>query len=257
MGKQHGMLFAERLMPAMVDGRKTQTRRPMRPQPVDDGAGGWKFPWATFWANGTVHTWDSDGCGGQNWNANDYPNEDRFAESIKRAPDDAPIRYRVGDLIWCRETWQQVRQHGHTVKEVESLTPTMQGVCHRASGRKCPITHGMVDLKWRPSIHMPKWACRCWKEIIGVRVERIQSLSDEDAMAEGLEVANFTGWGDEAGLPHIPEPDVYACYRDGQKFWEESPVEAFRWNWEGIYRGSWERNDWVWVLEYKPAEAPQ
>ncbi len=47
---------------------------------------GWHFPWATFYDNGIVHTWDDDGTGGENWNANEHPDENKFEQAIERTP---------------------------------------------------------------------------------------------------------------------------------------------------------------------------
>ena len=60
------------------------------------------FKWATFYANGLTYTWDSNGVGGENWQANDHPKEDKFTEALKRGPANKFVPYRVGDRLWVR-----------------------------------------------------------------------------------------------------------------------------------------------------------
>ncbi|HBS3550839.1 TPA: hypothetical protein ACPXR4_005293, partial [Klebsiella pneumoniae] len=81
--------------------------------------------------------------------------------------------------------------------------------------------------KWTPSLHMPRWASRILLEITGVRVERLRSMSQDDARAEGVIAASGPM---EAGL-------------------------AFRELWDSIYgEVSWKANPWVWVIEFKRVE---
>ena len=85
--------------------------------------------------------------------------------------------------------------------------------------------------RWKPSIHMPKWAARIWLEVTGVRVERVQDISEEDAIAEG-----------------IPRGAVQYCGH---------AIRLFRDLWDSINakRGyPWEVNPWVWVVEFKRTE---
>lgn len=105
-------------------------------------------------------------------------------------------------------------------------------------------------LRWRPSIHMPRWASRITLEIAGVRVERLQDISEADAIAEGIERGvGFPGWyryplpGDSEGLAESGRlgkvPTAF-------------PKLAYRALWESINGpGSWDANPWVWVVEFK------
>lgn len=82
-------------------------------------------------------------------------------------------------------------------------------------------------LRWRPSIHMPRWASRITLEIVDIRVQRVQDISGPDCWAEGIARA---GWD---------------CERYG------SVVECYRDLWESINGpGSWDVNPWVWVVEF-------
>lgn len=92
------------------------------------------------------------------------------------------------------------------------------------------------DIRWTPSIHMPRWASRITLEITGVRIERLNSISQEDAQAEGMEL---TGW-----RPTYSDPD------SGGEVW--TPYDNFAQLWESIYgEESWKANPWVWVIEFK------
>ena len=102
------------------------------------------------------------------------------------------------------------------------------------------------NFKWRPSIHMPKWACRLWLEVTAVRVERIQDISEEDAMTEGIE--EHDGYFDNQLLCQVAK---------GMNTTIDSPRVMFACLWDSIYLGSWERNDWVWVYEFKTTDKPE
>ncbi|VCW92714.1 ASCH domain-containing protein [Klebsiella quasipneumoniae] len=213
--KERGMIFNGEMVRAILDGRKTQTRRIMAPQPADDiercifpnpEAIGWKSSLRHKHGSTTAH----------------------FCHYGK-----------PGDRIWVRETWNKYgglltyRADHDWIDDMRKET-----VC---------------TAKWVPSIHMPRWASRILLEITDVRVERLNAISPEDAESEGLERTNFTGFGDEPGLPSYPEPDVY--FDPLKKQWKEYPPEAFAGLWESIYgEGSWLANPWVWVIEFKRVE---
>ncbi|ENZ8839184.1 hypothetical protein PG938_03385 [Klebsiella pneumoniae] len=212
--KERGMIFNGEMVRAILDGRKTQTRRIMAPQPADDiercifpnpEAIGWKSSLRHKHGSTTAH----------------------FCHYGK-----------PGDRIWVRETWARynIDQNSHDI-------------AYRATTPADWPEEGL----WRPSIHMPRWASRILLEITDVRVERLNAISPEDAESEGLERTNFTGFGDEPGLPSYPEPDVY--FDPLKKQWKEYPPEAFAGLWESIYgEGSWNANPWVWVIEFKRVE---
>ncbi|WHL17675.1 hypothetical protein [Stenotrophomonas acidaminiphila] len=93
-------------------------------------------------------------------------------------------------------------------------------------------------LKWRPSIHMPREACRLVLEITGVRVERLQAISDSDALAEGIEELN-------GRYSH-----------NGGSCKCRTPASSFHELWTST-GGDWDSNPWVWVIEFKRIDSPQ
>ena len=90
---------------------------------------------------------------------------------------------------------------------------------------------------------MPKWAARIWLEITGVRVERLQDISEKDAIAEGIErTEDFFGcpcWRDYSEPEGL---DASVCPDD--------PIGSFQTLWESI-GGDWDANPWVWVVDFK------
>lgn len=213
--KERGMIFNGEMVRAILDGRKTQTRRPIkwkqtRFTEIGEREDGSKWPWSE----------DAE-------HACDFWHPCPFGA--------------VGDRIWVRETWA-------------SGLSTKSTLAYRATHKREDLEDGFYDtIKWTPSIHMPRWASRILLEITDVRVERLNAISPEDAESEGLERTNFTGFGDEPGLPSYPEPDVY--FDPLKKQWKEYPPEAFAGLWESIYgEGSWQANPWVWVIEFKRVE---
>lgn len=137
----------------------------------------------------------------------------------------------VGDRIWVRETWAEAGAGAPDLK------------LYRANYPEHVPTHyenvpSVDEIRWTPSIHMPRWASRITLEITCVRVERLNSISQKDAQAEGMEL---TGW-----RPTYSDPD------SGGEVW--TPCDNFAQLWESIYgEESWKANPWVWVIEFKVA----
>lgn len=159
--KEHGMIFNAEMVRALLDGRKTQTRRPIKPQPeLTSGSG---FSW-----NGAVY---GAGSNARETNRN-------FAHT--KCPYGKP-----GDRIWVRETFRvhsratDVATLVYRANEKNSWTEQT----HRVPVAACnkPVS----PEKWTPSLHMPRWASRILLEITDVRVERLNDISEENAKAEG------------------------------------------------------------------------
>ncbi|HHL8024967.1 TPA: hypothetical protein ACQ713_003461 [Escherichia coli] len=203
--KERGLIFNGEMVRAILDGRKTQTRRIMKNQPAGD------FPQTPALIRNVV------GAGFQ-WYGH-------YGESgIFNCPFGA-----VGDRIWVRETWAEAGASAPDLKLYRANYPD-----------HVPSHYENVppasDIRWTPSIHMPRNASRILLEITGVRVERLNSISQEDAQAEGMEL---TGW-----RPTYSDPD------SGGEVW--TPYDNFAQLWESIYgEESWKANPWVWVIEFK------
>lgn len=215
--KELPILFSAPMVRAILSGQKTQTRRLVKPQPTEFG-----LKWVTD-CEGDFATWQDSGLLIDEYSDDGGPCQ-------RACPYGKP-----GDRLWVRETW--AKNEG-----------SAGGCCYRADhGGACAyeahdlgkglVTHKVS--KWKPSIHMPRWASRITLEITGVRVERLQDISEADAIAEGC-FKNHNGyyWGG-------PHPE----YGTKQM---ATPVSAFRDLWESINStGSWESNPWVWAVEFK------
>jgi len=218
--KEHPLLFTGPMVRALLDGRKTQTRRLMNPQPVVDRLLSKRF-------GHDVLVWrpTKADCPCSVWNA-ELPVMETGAAGIVRY---APIA--VGDLIWVRETFDWVAGSTQTAGESPKR---FDKVLYRASGDE------KVSAKWTPSIHMPKWATRIWLRVTEVRAQRVQEISEEDAVAEGC-FGHYSPAYVSNG--EIVGPD------------ERTPYHEFRDNWRDMHGlDSWSRNDFVWVYSFERIE---
>jgi hypothetical protein len=235
--KERGMIFNGEMVRAILDGRKTQTRRPIkwkqtRFTEIGEREDGSKWPWSE----------DAE-------HACDFWHPCPFGA--------------VGDRIWVRETWQAIHdycdENGHVdERRYARSIPRHRGnywhpVYEEACGNESREDR---EFPWRPSIHMPRWASRILLEITDVRVERLNTISEEDAQREGVHtevwdqtvvarnyVASdefFQFWSDD--MPHYVE--MNQLYRS-----------SFRSLWDSIYgEESWKANGWVWVIEFRRVE---
>jgi len=192
------ILFSGEMVRAILAGTKTQTRRPVKPQPdvyqgyeaTGDGDPGWCLEWPKMPEDGLF-----PGPAGPAFALANY------------CPFGAP-----GDRLWVRETF----------KDHSEIAPEERPVLYRADDPQ------PQDITWQPSIHMPRWASRLTLEVTGVRVERLQEISEEDARAEGCGI------------------DTEFC--------KSPPRVDFASTWERLYGlQSWIDNPWVWVVEFRRA----
>ncbi|HIH9726466.1 hypothetical protein [Klebsiella pneumoniae] len=198
---ERGMIFNAEMVRAILDGRKTQTRRPIkwkqtRFTEIGEREDGSKWPWSE----------DAE-------HACDFWHPCPFGA--------------VGDRIWVREAF---RVHSRATDVATLVYKASERNSWTEQTRRVPVAvcnKPATPEKWTPSLHMPRWASRILLEITGVRVERLRSMSQDDARAEGVIAASGPM---EAGL-------------------------AFRELWDSIYgEESWKANPWVWVIEFKRVE---
>ena len=184
------ILFNDEMVRAILDGSKTQTRRPMRPQPC-----------AEFLARGVVAVvpqWPQQD--GMRWFM-----ADGLSELVKSP-------WKPGDRHWVRECWglKTGTQRDHSSR-VFYRADGADRIEYWQNGNHVPETYGYGLShrgKWRPSIHMPRWASRITLEVLDVRAQRLGDISHEDAIAEGAEDDAWLEYEDwvsavAGGVPHV------------------------------------------------------
>lgn len=223
---ERGMIFNAEMVRAILDGRKTQTRRIMKLQPKPSKSRPGDFWFSSKKLESMVHVSDL------------APGNSPIADYHLFIQEHCCPFGAVGDRIWVRETFCPVddTQYGGEKWVDYRATPKFEA-SHPAGWDSAP--NDAEALKWRPSIHMPRWASRILLEITDVRVERLNSISQEDAQAEGLEL---TGW-----RPTYSDPDS-----GGEVM---TPYDNFAELWSSIYGDeSWKANPWVWVISFERVE---
>ncbi|MEQ0205280.1 morphogenetic protein [Klebsiella sp. CN_Kp104] len=203
---ERGMIFNGEMVRAILDGRKTQTRRIVK---GTDGAVKFCKEWDINGEEIFVVLGEKDHTG---------MNPVLGAISCPFGG--------VGDRIWVRETWARynIDQNSHDLA-YRATTPA----------------DWPEEGRWRPSIHMPRWASRILLEITDVRVERLNAISEEDARAEGII---------DGGCLNCGEPEPCGCANP-----EPDATDAFAYLWQSIYgQENWNANPWVWVIEFKRVE---
>ena len=214
--KERGMIFNGEMVRAILGGRKTQTRRPIkwkqtRFTEIGEREDGSKWPWSE----------DAE-------HACDFWHPCPFGA--------------VGDRIWVREAF---RVHSRATDVATLVYKASERNSWTEQTRRVPVAvcnKPATPEKWTPSLHMPRWASRILLEITDVRVERLNAISEEDATAEGVPPAGSM-LPQYPGTFQTPKGD-FATAKD-----------AFQRLWESIYgEESWKANGWVWVISSKRIE---
>lgn len=204
--KERPILFSGPMVRALLDGTKTQTRRVVKPRGHaslfavnEDGS--------AVWSDSYIMD-----TGNIEWRMRDNPYG------------------QVGDRLWVRETWSAPFVWEALNTPPSEIDPS-EPIWHWADGDP-------MDGDWmrpKPSIHMPRWASRLTLEITDIRVERLQDISEADAMAEGAEPCANGVWFDRQ--PAYAGSDAKGAYYA---------------LWEAINgKGSWDVNPWVWVIGFE------
>jgi len=233
--KERPMLFSTEMVKAILDLKKTQTRRVItKNNSVIGERGDWN---KLCWDGSDIHDTQFDGRKTAplpfvDGHANEYqPYEQQYLHVPYNWKEDETIyrvypRWQVGDRLWVKETWYD----DYACKRMEKPCEPDSYIYYRADGEEHKQFEALEEgFKWKPSIFMPRWASRILLEITNIRAERVQDISDKDVQEEGCKYpqwqGSFTSW-----------------------------KGAYKALWDSInaMRGySWESNPWVWVIEFK------
>jgi hypothetical protein len=216
------ILFSIEMVHAILEGRKTQTRRVVKPQPADDGE--------VLWPSGDSHIeWE------------DVVDNPEYYARCGYCPQGQP-----GDRLWVRES--AVITQPYSPDHTGPWATFKDGSQIDHAGKLWRPDTSLAHEWWKtqghkltPAIHVPRWASRISLEIAKVRVERLQQISEEDATDEGVEYNGATHYWRSYDL------------RGQNPFCSRSAVASFRSLWDSINkkRGlGWDSNPWVWVIQF-------
>lgn len=223
------ILFSGPMVRAILDGRKTQTRRVVKHELTTFRLDGWEMnPETDLWH--PYRNYVSGKCAGIG------------GRGIK-CPYGKP-----GDVLWVRETWA----------EVGTCDPGL--IVYRASYPECvpagyenvPADIRDAGYRWKPSIHMPKSACRLRLTIKDIRVERLQEITGQDALNEGVQVP-FCGCDVCATTGAMCPADQSACILEFQSLWDSINGNKKDKDGNDLHH-AWDDNPWVWVVEFAAQE---
>lgn len=212
------IIFNVEMVEAILAGRKTITRRPMKPQPEDSGLGYKWFPSNIVQSMVQVDNFKED-------------KEDYLKGII---PHVCPIACK-GDLVYVRETFCH-----QPCGNAPELTVYKAGYPQADLLNSYESVMGKNEIKWTPSIHMPRKHSRLTLKVTDVRIEKVQDISEDQAKAEGVKSAVwFAPFGvDESEWINLGGK-LNAEYRNG-----------FATVWDSIYQ-DWDNNPYVWVIEFE------
>lgn len=201
--RERPIIFSGAMVRAILEGRKSQTRRVVKPQPAD-------YP-----------AMRPEPRGGRLWIF--MAHSDRPSYQFATGDVSCPYGAAGGSRLWVRETWAANPHAG---------AAGQPAVFYRADG---PVGGYPTDGPWRPSIFMPRWASRLLLEVTDVRVQRVQEISADDCVDEGIDPSSIPGVGSDDALR-----------------------SAFTDLWDSINgkRAPWASNPWVWCVTFRRVEVP-
>ena len=201
------ILFSTEMVQAIIDGRKTQTRREIKQA----------IGYDPIWKPTLIKEEHLDGIPRYEMRTGT-----QYSLPWFKCPYGQP-----GDVLWVREKFE-TETDGHVKYYADNIS-----VEHNPAYRQLT--------KWKPSIHMPKTACRIWLQVVSVKAERLQDISEYDAIAEGVLI-----WEHKYGATYFNYlNENFSC----------NALESFSTLWQSINgEQSWKDNPWVWRIEFKRIE---
>ena len=240
--KETGLMFKAPWVRAILSGQKTQTRRIVNWRDLQPGLN------LAF-----------SGLAAYSYTPDTFTLESRTRTGWERrsSPTLSPVG-RAGDRIYVRETFVQgykedrdtgmlltCDEEGNEIPKTTWYRATDPGLTWSDDGES------EVNTPWKPAIHMPKDLARIWLEVTGLRVERLQSISRGDAMAEGCPLPNMADgtdprkwfaelWDSTTERPSLPKNENSKRYARVKHWLDTHPDTT-----------SWASNPWVWVIDFK------
>ena len=225
------ILFNTEMVRAILDGRKTQTRRLIKPQPEA------RLCYAFAGSRGMPGTWgypskDAEKNWGPEW---------KLPDNLKEPDRRWTPPCHTDDILWVRETWAHVKfgnGEWHYEYRANCEDPTK-------------FSNGSFA-EWHPSIHMPKEAARLFLKVTNVRVERLQDISKEDVKSEGT---NMDDWYDYDDYQHrtcdgLAGDGISVRFETLKGFFGHTVWDSTMNNLEQWEKYGWDANPWVWVIEF-------
>lgn len=216
--KERPILFKGKMVCANLNGNKTQTRRIVKPQCAFTSGSG--FSWKGFLYGAAFN----------------------YSETVRNFAFKACPYGKPGDRLWVRETWSVLADRHYAYVHYAATEEITKHIDRRrlTAEQDWQLAHWNKKDGWAPSIHMPRWASRILLEVVDVRVERLNDISEQDAKAEGI-------------LQH--SGGSYLDYQDEGESYVYGPRDSFASLWSSINgRTSWNDNPWVWCVTYKRIE---
>lgn len=215
------ILFNTEMVQAIMDGRKSCTRRLVKPQPDEKH---------TFQLGFVTDSTEKKEVGYFGFDINEYGGSIQYAKP----------QYQPGDLLYVRETW------GHPI----SLNSDKQYVFRADKIAESGFKNDSHI--WHPSIHMPKKAARIWLNVTNVRVERLQDITPKDAENEGVGNLFYEDIGySEKKYGTEVDPEYGIAKEQFAWLWESTIKKS------DLDRYGWDANPWVWVIEFERCEKPK
>lgn len=185
------ILFSTEMVQAILEGRKTQTRRTKGLEKVNENPDGHTF------------------------NSFSIDNKNATFKRLEGMWQGVDVPFKTGDVLWVRESFAKVEFKDQPTLYLYKANPEHQ------------------SMKWKPSIHMPKEACRLFLKVTNVRVERLQDITEMDAIFEGC-------------MQYEKDTDWMTALYGFELLWKKINGES-----------SWKSNPWVWVIEFERIEKPE
>lgn len=213
--KERPILFSSEMVRAILDGRKTQTRRIVKSEI-----------------------------------ALDWLDNAKFNPEFVAHPENDMCKYgKVGDRLWVRETFAIVPRTAYA--QSDNCQQIIKPNCnHDAAIFRAGWERSTGGICWKPSIHMPRWASRITLEITSIRVERLHEIKKADAISEGTDWKKCPS---HQTADSFRDQKIARSMGMASAFSAEIDyVSGFKILWESINGvGSWSKNPWVWVVEFK------